>query len=194
MRGFVPDLVAAGYCVVAFDGPAHGESEGRQADLVNFGGAIKTLIEKLDGTIATVITHSFGAACIVYTLANVKQHLHVDKLVLISASSSTKRIMTKYLNLFGAPDVVKNKWFEYVESKLNFSLDTVDVSTANTKINFNSALIIHDEMDSVIPFSEGEKIAASWKDTILVATKGYGHFRLVKNPDVVRRVVRFVVG
>ena len=194
LRGFVPGLIAAGYTVVAFDGPAHGDSEGERANILNFGGAIKALIEHLNGTIAAAITHSFGGACLVYMLANIGQSIHIDKLVLIAASSSTKKIMDNYLDLIGAPKSVRKKWFEIIASRTKIPLATIDVSTSNTKIDVNSAMILHDEMDSVTPISEAKTIAASWKDTILVITKGYGHFRLVKNPDVVRRVVKFIVG
>ena len=193
LRGFVPDLIAAGYRVVAFDGPAHGDSEGERANILNFGSAIKSLIEHLDAPIAAAITHSFGGACIVYMLANEGRAIQIDKLVLIAASSSTKQIMDNYLDLVGAPDAVRKKWFEFIASKIQIPLETIDVSTSNTKINVNTAMILHDEMDPITPISEAKKIASSWKDTILVITKGYGHFRLMKNPDVVKRVTRFIV-
>ena len=40
MRGFVPQLLAAGYRVVAYDQPAHGLSEGKLSGLPDFAGAL----------------------------------------------------------------------------------------------------------------------------------------------------------
>ncbi len=192
LRGFVPGLLKAGYCVITFDGPAHGDSEGERANILNFSSAIKSLIEQVDGNIAAAITHSFGGACIVYMLANIGRHIHIDKLVLIAASSSSKKTMDNYLDLIGAPNAVRKKWFEFISSKIQIPLETIDVSTSNTKINVNTAMILHDELDPITPISEAKTIAGSWKDTILVITKGYGHFRLMKNPDVVKRIVEFI--
>lgn len=193
LRGFVPDLLKAGYRVVAFDGPAHGDSEGKYASVLNFGIAINALVEKLDGQIVSAITHSFGGACIVYTLAHIAPDLHLEKLVMISASASSKGVMTNYLNLIGAPSMVRKKWFEFIESKINVPIESVAVSTSRSKIKVSKAMIIHDELDMVTPIDEAKEIASNWEDSILVVTKGYGHFMLVKNPDLVDRVCKFIV-
>ncbi|HEX8428338.1 alpha/beta hydrolase [Hymenobacter sp.] len=52
-------LVAAGYRVVALDAPAHGASDGRQATLVSFAGAIQAVANAI-GPVYGVVAHSSG--------------------------------------------------------------------------------------------------------------------------------------
>ena len=49
LAAFVPPLVAAGHTVVAFDGPAHGDSPGRRATLLDFRDAIRAVADWLPG-------------------------------------------------------------------------------------------------------------------------------------------------
>ena len=48
-------------------------------------------------------------------------------------------------------------------------------------------LVLHDRGDEVIPWSDGEAIAAAWPGAKLVTTEGLGHRRLVQEPEVVSR-------
>jgi alpha-beta hydrolase superfamily lysophospholipase len=61
LGAFAGPLVAAGFCVVAFDGPGHGESPGKEAHVPLFAQCMVEISEKLGGTDA-VIGHSMGAA------------------------------------------------------------------------------------------------------------------------------------
>ena len=58
---FVPALEAAGYRAVVIDGPAHGESDGRRTNLLEFAEAVLHVGEEV-GPLAGVVAHSFGGA------------------------------------------------------------------------------------------------------------------------------------
>ena len=53
-------------------------------------------------------------------------------------------------------------------------------------------LIFHDERDARVSFREGRAIVESWPCAQLVATRGLGHHRILRNPAVVRRAVAFL--
>jgi pimeloyl-ACP methyl ester carboxylesterase len=91
MRSFVPGLVARGYRVVAFDGPAHGNSEGKRTNLPHFAGAVKAMIKRL-GDVHGIITHSFGGASTVYALSWMESDVRVEKLVMIAVPANMQRI------------------------------------------------------------------------------------------------------
>ena len=57
---FVEPLVAAGFSVVAFDAPAHGDSSGRRSSLPDFVDAILA-VAAATGPVTAVIAHSMGA-------------------------------------------------------------------------------------------------------------------------------------
>src|SRR5271168_67559 len=62
-------LAEAGRCVIAFDGPAHGDSEGTQANVVVFAKTLLKMKDKL-GKLDAVVGHSMGAAAATYALAH----------------------------------------------------------------------------------------------------------------------------
>jgi pimeloyl-ACP methyl ester carboxylesterase len=54
------------------------------------------------------------------------------------------------------------------------------------------ALIIHDRDDRDIPWQDGELLANAWPRAQFVSTSGLGHRRILRDPEVIDRVVRFV--
>ncbi|MCB0293632.1 MAG: alpha/beta hydrolase, partial [Calditrichaeota bacterium] len=60
------------------------------------------------------------------------------------------------------------------------------------ELKIREALIIHDRFDPVVPFSSARAIAAGWPNARLLVSEGYGHFRLMKNPDLIAEVAAFL--
>ena len=192
MRSFVPDLVSAGFRVVAIDGPAHGNSAGKRTNLPHFGGAIRAVINYLGGVYG-IVTHSFGGASTVFSLANIDPSIAVEKLVLIGVPSSMENLSKDFMKMIKAPSVVAKKFDKILESKINMPLANANVSQAFDKIKVGETLVVHDRNDQVVPYSEAKAVAESWRDTTLLVTENLGHFQLLKNPDLVQKVVNFVV-
>jgi pimeloyl-ACP methyl ester carboxylesterase len=54
------------------------------------------------------------------------------------------------------------------------------------------ALLVHDETDEEIPFEHGISLAAAMRTAQFKATRGLGHHRVARHPEVIRRVVDFL--
>src|SRR5687768_12977816 len=67
MTGFVDPLLAAGYRVVAYDQPAHGESDGKGTNLLEIAPTMD-LIAQQQGSFHAIIAHSFGTLISSYAL------------------------------------------------------------------------------------------------------------------------------
>src|SRR5215213_2131231 len=67
MTGFVDPLLFAGYRVVAYDQPAHGESDGTMTNLLEIAPTMD-LIARHAGPFDAVIAHSFGTLITSYAL------------------------------------------------------------------------------------------------------------------------------
>jgi hypothetical protein len=63
MRGFVPQLLRAGFRVVAYDQPAHGLSEGTLTGLPDFAGALAA-VSMHHGNVQHVVAHSLGGPAV----------------------------------------------------------------------------------------------------------------------------------
>jgi pimeloyl-ACP methyl ester carboxylesterase len=53
-------------------------------------------------------------------------------------------------------------------------------------------LVIHDREDKQIPFGMGKAIAAAWQGAELLSTRGLGHNRILRDPEVVRSAIDFI--
>lgn len=187
LRSFVPSLVEKGFRVVAFDGPAHGNSAGKQTNLIDFGGAVRAIMHHLGGVYG-VITHSFGGASTVYALGHLVPDLHVSKLVMVAVPASMERVYRNAVQTLRLPNSVAYRFRAILEDLSSQSLEDLELPVAFTKIDVEQALLVHDSEDRVVPIVNAEMIVASWPNAQLLKSKGYGHFRLMKNPDLVRWV------
>lgn len=193
LRSFVPPLLEQGFRVVAFDGPAHGHSGGRRTNLIHFGGAVRAVLNQTGGAYG-IISHSFGGASTVFALSRPGSELQVEKLVLIGVPNRMERVLNDALETLNVPRPAARQFFRYIEKKVNFPLHHADVSTASGRSRVKQALIVHDKADAVVPFSEAQATFEAWDNASLLATEGYGHYRLMKDPGLVRRVVDWLMG
>ncbi|MEL6865943.1 MAG: alpha/beta hydrolase [Bacteroidota bacterium] len=191
LRSFVPTLVARGYRVVAFDGPAHGNSEGDRTNLSHFAGAIRAMINHIGG-VHSIITHSFGGASTVFALSHKEPAIQIKRLVLIGVPSDLSKVLDYFMRSIKAPNAVRKRFFAIMESKINRPVEDTKVSAAYGQVDVEQALIVHDEEDEVVPMRSAKAIASGWPNSTLLVSKGLGHFRLVKNPKLVERVTNFI--
>lgn len=192
MRSFVPALVEKGYRVVAFDGPAHGNSDGKRTNLPHFSGAVKAMIRHLDGVDA-IIAHSFGGATSVFSLAWDQDAPLLNKLVLIGVPNRMEGVLDNALRTLKAPKIVAKKFKSIIQTKVAVPLKEANVAEAGKRMKLGEALIVHDKQDPVVPFSEAQTTFDQWDNANLLIVDGIGHYRLMKNPEVVKRVVDFVI-
>jgi pimeloyl-ACP methyl ester carboxylesterase len=191
LRTFVPNLVERGYRVVAFDGPAHGDSAGKRTNLIHFAGAVRAALRQT-GQVHGMITHSFGGASTVYALSKMKEPIAIEKLVLIAVPHSIKRVLDDTIHLFRLPKAAAREFYRLIEKRLQANVQETEVTTSQGKKYIGEALIVHDEEDPVVEFESAKHIYEHWDNAALLATKGYGHYRLMKNPDLIRRVAEFM--
>lgn len=191
LRSFVPALVEKGYRVIAFDGPAHGNSTGKRTNLPHFGGAIRAVINHVGGVYG-IITHSFGGASTVFALRESPTDIEVEKLVLIATPNRLSLVLKSAIDMMGVPAKASQKFVNIIEQKLKRSVKETDISQANGKIRVKEALIVHDKNDEVVPFQAAEGIFDAWDNATLLVAEGLGHFKLLKNQSLIEKVAAFI--
>lgn len=191
LRSFVPELVEQGFRVIAFDGPAHGNSTGKRTNLPHFGGAIRAVINHIGGVYG-IITHSFGGASTVYTLS--QSNIEVERLILIAVPNQINSMLTSAISTMRVPNTASRRFVQIIEEKLKSPVKEADISRANGKLKVKKTLIVHDKNDKVVPFQAAEGIFESWDNASLLVVEGMGHYKLVKHPSLVEKVVHFITG
>lgn len=192
LRSFVPSLVANGFRVVAMDGPAHGDSDGKQTDLPDFGGAIVAMLRHF-GKVEALICHSFGGASACYALAELANDIQIETLVCVGTPYSVEVPFENVTRIFRVPPLVAARFRQNLSELVQRDISEFRIEKFRPRLPFKRVLIVHDRQDSEVPFSSGERIVAGWDIATLLVTDGYGHFVVMKNPDVIRRVTDFVV-
>jgi pimeloyl-ACP methyl ester carboxylesterase len=71
MTGFVDSLLFAGYRVVAYDQPAHGESDGTMTNLLEIAPTMDLIADR-EGSFHAILAHSFGTLITSYALVKRK--------------------------------------------------------------------------------------------------------------------------
>lgn len=189
LRGFVPGLLKKGFEVYALDAPGHGESTGSACSVRLYAEAVETMVH-INPEISTVISHSIGSVTWMYYNSFIKPEQKLDRLIMLAAPDSFDNIVGNAIEMFGLTGGLRSKFlkavFEHfkIESAADFSL-----SGKLGQLNINEVFVIHDEEDALIPMDRATYIVDHIKGSHLFTTKGYGHFRLVKNPVVMDKVL-----
>ena len=83
-------------------------------------------------------------------------------------------------------------FYEIFEKNIKTPLKNSGVAAVKDKVNVAAALVVHDRQDEMVGFDQAEMTVQNWDKAELQETNGFGHFRLMKNPQVVERVVEFI--
>lgn len=192
LRSFVPRLVRSGFRVIAFDGPAHGNSTGKQTNLPHFAGAVSAILHNIGGVYG-IIAHSFGGVATTYALRHLGKKFEIEKLVFVGVPSRTRNILQNFANEIWLPPVATQKFINILKGKLGkIPSNETDVAGAEEQVSAKEILVVHDKKDAIVPFSAAEEIYKTWSRAGLLAPEGYGHFRVMKNPDVLDQVAWFM--
>jgi pimeloyl-ACP methyl ester carboxylesterase len=191
LRMFVKPLLTEGYKVVAFDAIGHGDSSGKRNNLSTNAKTIAAIIQYFGG-IYGAIGHSFGCSSLVYTLQYADNSLSLEKLVLLAVPPKMTLIIDSLFTRLKVPEGVKTAFYQNTFEIYGRDITTVDTVTAHREVNVGQLLLIHDKADDITPLSTAEKVIDNWDNARLLVTEGYGHFRIAKNPDVVKKIVAFI--
>ncbi|MBF9236589.1 alpha/beta fold hydrolase [Hymenobacter sp. BT683] len=190
-RAWVQPLLVAGYRVVALDGPAHGASAGKQTTLPAFGGAVQAVIDTV-GEVRAVVAHSFGAASVAGLPVRLPAGVPLPRLVMLSAPIGPREVAGRFADFLYLSNDFVARFAQFVEQATGRPADSFGVAVAGPGTGAEKVLVIHDEDDEIIPFSEGRAIAATWPGAVLHATRGLGHNRIMRDAGVVQAAVEFI--
>jgi pimeloyl-ACP methyl ester carboxylesterase len=191
LRMFVKPLVSEGYKVVAFDAVGHGDSSGERNNLSTNAKVIAAIINHFGGVYGA-IGHSFGCSSLVFALQQIDNTLSIEKLVLLAVPPKMTVIIGGLFKMLKAPEKMQKAFYQNAIDIYGRDVSTVDTVTAHKDVKVGHLLLIHDKEDDITPLKTAEKVVENWENARLIVTEGYGHFRIAKNPDVIKRIVAFI--
>ena len=190
MTGFVNPLLEAGYRVVAFDQPAHGESDGTMTNILEIAPTMDLIAER-EGPFDAVIAHSFGTLITSYVLVN-RDFPPPSRLIYLGSFNRLMDSLPRFQVLANLPDAIIAGLRDMIYA--NFGKDVLDAiwnESMTEKIDI-PALMFHDVVDNVTPIEDSRAIARVWKSARLIETEGLGHRGALQSADVHKQIVDFL--
>ena len=188
IAAFIEPLNAAGYCVIAFDAPAHGKTPGRRTSILEFAAALRA-IATVYGPLHGAITHSFGGMALAYAL---HQGVFARRVVCIGAPARLEFLVERFARMLSLPDPVLTDLCRRLERRFAADVWELMSTESNARALAVPALIIHDRDDREVPWRQGKMIVDAWPGAQWLATHGLGHRRILRDAATVKAVVEFL--
>lgn len=193
-HAFIGPLVAAGYRVVGFEIPGHGDSTGKRTNMLDVAHILSKVAEK-EGPVEAIIGHSFGTGTTL--LAIDKYKVKTNKIVLISAFSNVSFIINMFKELFdlrsSTVDAMKNIAMQRFATTYETSWNWDEISPLVTIESYQGEiLLIHDDLDHEVPIEEALPLHQSVPRSKTLITSGFGHRRILMNNDVIQTTLDFI--
>lgn len=185
---WIQPLLAAGVDVVAFDSPAHGDSDGDTVDVKQVGQAALNVAAAL-GPIDAVIGHSMGSAAVLYALA---QGLRVRGSVHLAGPSSLERVTRYFAWQAGLNKSAWPRFQHLVAERLGQPLASLELAAQQHGLG-HPGLIWHDRQDAEVPFVESLALQQAWPDAALKEATGLGHRRILRDAPLIEQSVAFLL-
>lgn len=188
LRAFVEPLVASGHRVILFDGPGHGASPGLSS-LPELAAATRAIIDA-ERPVA-MITHSMGGPAALLALRSASHR--PERLVLLAPPTDLSNATAYFARVFGLPDRVRTDLELALERRFLIKMrDLRVVPLDSARGQGLPLLVIHDQHDRDVPVSEGARLANAWPGARFIETRHLGHYKILRDPSVIRSVVSFL--
>jgi len=187
LGAFIEPLLDAGFEVNWFDLPAHGQSTGEQSGLVDAVEAVQAVTQWLGGA-HTVIAHSMGAAATTLAAA---RGAEIGRMVYLCPPDDVGSFLAAVGRKIGLPEAVIDQARGHIERRFGVSFEDLIPTQVAAGLG-QPMLAVHDRDDREVQLGEVEQLVAAWPKASFVVTEGLGHRRILRDPEVLGRVLDFV--
>lgn len=183
-------IAAQGFTALAYDHPAHGESEGMFGHIPAFVRGLESILDS-EENVAGLIGHSMGNVTALEC-----RHTKLEQCPLLLIAP-----VLDYLdNLFGtvARSGYSMRLFEevvnQVQDEYHYPIHSIQ-PFEKLRQRKGMTVIVHDESDKFARYAESEKAAREIENVMLITTQNQGHGRIMKGNEVLNafdNIVKFI--
>lgn len=187
---YVSAFLKKGYEVLAFDAPAHGDSGGKQITLPLYVKTLKTILERY-GPPDSFLGHSFGGLALCMLLESI-DHDPAVKLVLIAPVCEMTTAVDSFFHKLQFRAEMRKEFDELSYEMHGQDFSHFSIRRALYQVRAD-VLWMQDEDDQITPIRDMLPVQADKHPHVqFVITKGLGHRKIYRDPEVLRQVVEFL--
>jgi pimeloyl-ACP methyl ester carboxylesterase len=187
---FFKSLRQAGFAIITFDAPGHGESTGTTSSYFEWTDTVRAILNPHNGfNIIGIIAHSLGGSAVINALS--KEKVSVPT-VLIAPALKLKQILFNTFNLYGIPAVIYKRVIEEFEHRFGYNMEDDNPSNLIPEVD-TDVLIVHDQQDGTVPFLDSEEITETLSTVMLHETNGLGHRRILTDHKIVEMITKYII-
>jgi pimeloyl-ACP methyl ester carboxylesterase len=189
MHSFIGPLRKLGFCVAAFDAPAHGVWPGSQATMTQYSRAVEAVLGALGG-VRVIVAHSLGSIAAISGLA--LRGAGLDALVLVAPTCTLGGVLDRWdgAGLGVGPDSVR-RIYEELHQRNGVPVSHWDAVVRGADLRC-PIMVVHDPADTWVSYSDAEAIARGLPGVRLETVHGVGHIGILSSPKVQDVVSLFV--
>src|SRR5215470_12282480 len=194
LGAFVEPVVARGFSVAWFDGPAHGASDGRQATIPEMATALRAVVDAV-GPAQGIVAHSGGGMVTAWAARRWLLDGFVDlphAIALVAPPADFGSYFEHFVRLWRLSDETRGQFRHQLEVRVGAPLRAFDLPRLMADLPV-AGLVVHDRDDAEVSWTSGAEVAAAWTGAELLTTRGIGHRRILRDPAVVTRVTTFLM-
>lgn len=198
LSSFIPLLLDRGYRVVAFDALAHGESgpgsHGRRSSTVpEMADSYRAVVDRV-GRPALTVAHSMG--CLSVLWAQRHHGLAPARQVLLAPAATTAGMLDVFSRTLTLGPSVRAGLQRRFRARMGQPLSDFDllplVTAEQREGSLSPALVVHDSDDEMTSAIESRRLVQEWHGARLRLTRGLGHYRLLRAPEVLSATEQFL--
>jgi pimeloyl-ACP methyl ester carboxylesterase len=185
MTPFVAPLRTLGLRVVAYSAPAHGASEGSITHVPDMARAVAVMARRF-GPLHAIVAHSIGATA---AARAVQRGVEVRRMAFVAPGTGPERWVAKFAAAAGI-ERIRPRFDAAVEEKAGARFAELELEAIAPAVDV-PVLALHDRNDPLVPFADAKRAVEAIPAGRVVETSGLGHFRILREPAVVREVAAF---
>lgn len=187
LHALAQSLHQSGMEIVSFDAPAHGQSEGKNTNIVEFVSCAKEVYTTY-GPFDHIVGHSMGG---LVSLNVAREGLTFKTLTIIGSGDKIKNVFLDYTRKMDFSNHIADLMINIVEKRFQLPLENYSGSNAVKQLSI-PIHIIHDMQDYEVPVAYAQQLHKVAKNSTLSLTEGLGHRRILRDESVVEMVGSYI--
>ena len=124
-----------------------------------------------------------------------RNDLSVSKVAVIASPFSMDYIIKSFRKVMNINSKVTKLMVERIRMRFlkEKNLDVFSLSLNSFASSFEiPILIIHDIEDRDVAYEQGKEYADNFPNAVFISTTGLGHRRILKEPDIITKILEFI--